>query len=77
MQTQHIERALYLGSDEPMLGIYHGKRYDIRIDILKSGRNRVTVLDSSMSPVRFTYKNEKERTKTWKKAPEASPFKKN
>ncbi len=38
-------RALYLGEDDPMVGLYHGKHYEIRKETRKSGTIVVIVED--------------------------------
>lgn len=36
-------RALYLGEDDPLMGLYHGKHYEIEIKKLKSGKVVVVI----------------------------------
>ena len=58
--------AIYLGPDERPFGIVHGKRYEIEVNVLKSGRCRVTVLNSAISPFKKTYPDLKECWYSWK-----------
>ena len=58
--------AIYLGPDERPFGIVHGKRYEIEVTVLKSGRCRVSVVNSAISPFKMTYENLTECWFTWK-----------
>ena len=66
MNTVFEGRALYCGTDNPMTGLHHGKGYEIRTQKMKSGKYRVTVLDTPLSPIRLNYNDKKECGFTWK-----------
>lgn len=53
-------RALYLGEDDPMVGLYHGKHYEIRKEKRKSGT--VVVVVEDLMGLKMRYKD-KERYK--------------
>lgn len=66
MKTVFEGRALYSGIDSPMAGVHHGKGYEIRTQKMKSGKYRVTILDSPLSPLRLNYNTREEYQWTWK-----------
>ena len=66
MKTVFEGRAVYSGMDNPMSGVYHGKGYYIRIQKMKSGKYRVTILDSPLSPIRLNYDSKEEFGYIWK-----------
>jgi hypothetical protein len=66
-EKQQSMHAIYMGPDEMPFGLVHGKRYEIEVGVLKSGRRRITVLDSAFSPLRLTYATENDFKIAWRK----------
>lgn len=67
-EKQCNTHAIYMGPDETPFGLVHGKRYEIDVSVLKSGRWRVSVQDCALSPFRLTYPDEFEFKAYWRKS---------
>lgn len=59
--------AMYLGPDERPFGLTHGKKYQIEVDQLKSGRCRVVINDCDFAQFKATYSDKSEYGLYWKR----------
>jgi len=53
-----MTRALFLGMDDPLVGLYHGKHYEIEIKTLKNGKYVITVADLMGLKMRYSSRRE-------------------